>query len=161
MTTYYVDLDVRTDRPLTADELDHVLDTLTPHAAVLSVQGDRLGASLAVDVDEIADAYPAARAAISAAVPAEIAAVESVKVATEQARDREVAEPTIPELVGYAEIADIVGVSRQRARAFADLDDFPAAVVRTAAGPLRTRAAVESWAKHRRTAPGRPRRVDA
>lgn len=69
----------------------------------------------------------------------------------------EIETPTIPDLVGYAEIAEIAGVSRSRARQFADLDGFPAPVVETAAGPLRLKSAVQAWVATRNTKPGRPR----
>jgi len=67
--------------------------------------------------------------------------------------------PVIPDLVSYAEIAEIAGVSRQRARQFADIEGFPKPVVETAAGPLRLKASVEAWVERRNTKPGRPRKT--
>jgi hypothetical protein len=71
--------------------------------------------------------------------------------------DRRSAQPSLPELVGYAEVADMAGVSRQRARQLARLPGFPAAVVETRSGPLRVRSQVETWLTRERK-PGRPRK---
>lgn len=79
-----------------------------------------------------------------------------VSARTREETERLLARPAIPELVGYAEIADMLGVSRQRARQLADAAGFPPAAVTTAAGPLRVRAAVEAWASNWRRQGGRP-----
>lgn len=63
--------------------------------------------------------------------------------------------PAIPELVGYAEIAAMAGVSRQRAREFPDLPDFPPAVAEPSTGPLRIRNQVAAWLSTRSRNPGR------
>jgi hypothetical protein len=55
--------------------------------------------------------------------------------------------PSIPELVGYAEIAEMFDVTRQRARQLVDLPGFPAAVVETAAGRCGCRKQVEAWGR--------------
>jgi hypothetical protein len=59
----------------------------------------------------------------------------------------EAAEPhlwrqQIPELVGYAEIATMAAVSRQRARELPGKPGFPPPAVTTATGPLRVKADV-------------------
>lgn len=70
----------------------------------------------------------------------------------------------VQQLAGYAEIARLAGVSRQRARELADLSGFPPVVAQSrSAGPLRDLAAVEAWVETwkatRKT--GRPRKVIA
>lgn len=52
--------------------------------------------------------------------------------------------------MGMAEIADLLGVSRQRAHKITQRDDFPAPVAKLAAGTIWKRGDVERWlAKHR------------
>lgn len=72
-------------------------------------------------------------------------------------RNDALVEYTIPELVGYAEIASMAGVSRQRARQFASLEGFPTPAVETSYGPLRLKTEVQSWLDTRNTRPGRPK----
>ncbi|WP_343030206.1 hypothetical protein [Bifidobacterium canis] len=50
-----------------------------------------------------------------------------------------------PEVVGYAEIARMAGVSRQRARMFPEIKDFPKPVIRLKQGALYQRSAIEHW----------------
>ncbi|MGA3562690.1 hypothetical protein [Melissospora conviva] len=63
--------------------------------------------------------------------------------------DRGVIRPPLPALVGYAEIAKILGVSRQRARVVAERPDFPAIASQTKSGPLYSRDQVEVFAQRR------------
>lgn len=66
-------------------------------------------------------------------------------------------EPVFPKVVGYAEIARMVGVSRQRAYKFPEIDTFPKPVIETSQGPLYSEAAVAAWAANRETKAGRPK----
>ena len=61
-------------------------------------------------------------------------------------------------LVGTAEIAEMLGVSRQRVdRLVKTASDFPAPVVEIAAGRVWKREAVERWIRaNPRRGPGRP-----
>lgn len=74
--------------------------------------------------------------------------VHGVEVLDTATYDRRSASPAIPPLVGYTEIAEMLGVSRQRARELAtDREDFPDVVASTqTSGPLRVRTQVEAWA---------------
>jgi hypothetical protein len=62
----------------------------------------------------------------------------------------------IPELVGYAEIAAMAAVSRQRARELPGKPGFPPPAVTTASGPLRVKADVEQWLSSWDRTAGRP-----
>jgi len=70
--------------------------------------------------------------------------------------DFQLAQPTIPALVGISEAARILGVSRQRAHAIASTDAFPDPVAELAAGPVYLETAVRAFAAIPRKA-GRPR----
>lgn len=83
-----------------------------------------------------------------------IAGVSALRTDIADERDR---APVIPELAGITEVAQILGVTRQRAHTIArDSNRFPPAVQQLAAGPVFLRSAVEHFAAHPRT-PGRPR----
>jgi hypothetical protein len=61
------------------------------------------------------------------------------------------------ELVGVSEVAELLGVSRQRVAQLREREDFPAPIAELAAGPVWTRTSltrfVEAWPRR----PGRPR----
>jgi predicted DNA-binding transcriptional regulator AlpA len=52
-------------------------------------------------------------------------------------------------LAGIREIADLLGVSRQRANQIAAKNDFPKPLDRIAAGPVWRDSEVKAWAKGR------------
>jgi predicted DNA-binding transcriptional regulator AlpA len=56
---------------------------------------------------------------------------------------------TAPEepLVGLAEVAELLGVTKRTATTYSARDDFPKPLQRLAATPVWRRAEVESWAK--------------
>jgi len=90
-----------------------------------------------------------------------LAEPRGVEVLDEATFTERLTRPTIPELVGYAEIAEIAGVSRQRAAQLAEEhEDFPPVVVCTKPGPQRVKAAVEQWftakGERRRGRPPKP-----
>ncbi|WP_152188198.1 hypothetical protein [Georgenia satyanarayanai] len=161
--TWYADVDFITTSPVSSDEAESVAETLAEHGGAVSISADgKAGAiSIAFEADSVEDASRiATRIATDNLGGHGRLDVVKLDVRNEAVMEKEIATPVIPELVGYAEIAELAGVSRQRARQFADIPGFPAPVVETAAGPLRTRAAIDAWLAHRNTSPGR-RRVNA
>lgn len=70
--------------------------------------------------------------------------------------ERRLQRPNVPQLVGNADIAEILGVSRQRAAQLADVAGFPPPVMTIKAGPLRVRDQVEDWARTWDRKAGRP-----
>lgn len=74
--------------------------------------------------------------------------VESLVVEWERAQVK-LAEPNQPDLVGLAEIAELLAVSKQRASALAGAGSFPEPVARLKSGPVWERASilgfVETW----------------
>jgi hypothetical protein len=63
-------------------------------------------------------------------------------------------------LVGLAELADMLGVSKQRAgQLAADYEDFPAVEADLKSGPIWLRENIVMWMKrHPERSPGRPRK---
>ena len=115
-----------------------------------------------VSIDDalLADAIKAAVAAVEDAAATAIGLpvdVTGVEIVTREEIQRRLTAPQIPELVSNADIAEMLGVTRQRAAQLAARDDFPPAVQSIKAGPLRVRSQVETWAKSWARANGRPR----
>ena len=52
-----------------------------------------------------------------------------------------------PELMGVAEIAELLGVSRQRVHQLSKAPEFPAPIAELSAGAIWEREAVETWAR--------------
>ena len=75
---------------------------------------------------------------------------------------RELAQPLIPDLVAYPEIAATLGVSRQRAREIAETNPrFPPPAVDQPGIKLCVRAAVQRFADGWTRRPGRPARAES
>lgn len=143
------------------DNAFDLLEALADYAAAGSVARDGAAGSLqlsisAPTIDEAIDlAITVVRDALAQHVTG--AEVTGIDVMNQQAFDEELAQPLYPEVVGYAEIAQMAGVSRQRARQFSQIPSFPSPVIVTAQGPLMSKVAVDTWIKTRNTRPGRPR----
>lgn len=159
-TTWHARLDWVSTTATNEDTLFDLMDELTDYAASGSIARDGLAGSLTIAVeadsfdDALSSALGAGRAALQQFVPA--ASVIGVELIDSDALDRELERPLFPEVVGFAEIAELAGVTRQRARAFRQSPGFPAPVIETAQGPLMAKAAIENWIEKRNTRPGRP-----
>jgi len=70
--------------------------------------------------------------------------------------DAELDEPNTPDLVGIAELAELVGVRRQRASVLARRSDFPDPLAELASGPVWDRRMVERFVRNWVRKPGRP-----
>lgn len=150
---------VRVDMPA-VDELDDVaalelLEQLGELRPGLIHTEDALVVTVNVDAATLRQAIATALQGVEAALGGKAIGVEAI---THDEIERRLTAPEIPDLVGYTEIADMLDVSRQRARQLGEARGFPPAVVTTASGPLRVRAAVEEWAKTWRRQGGRPRK---
>lgn len=158
-TNWYVDAELDTAAKLSEDAAFDVLEALAPYAGQVSIHpaSNRVGASLTVHASSATEAVATASTIVTSTFPA--ASVVQLDVMTEEVREDRNSRPIIPELVGFAEIAEMAGVSRQRARTIAQRSDFPAAVVETAAGPLRVKAAVDHWLTTWTRKAGRPAAV--
>ncbi len=64
----------------------------------------------------------------------------------------------VPELAGLAEVAAILGVSKQRVRELTEREDFPPPVARLSGGAIYVRSAVEVFNNYWNRKPGRPAR---
>lgn len=144
------------------DDAFTLMETLGRFGASVSIERDFTGGSvtLSVEAGSPIDAASEATRLVIEAVPEPITVI-GLEVITEDEADTRLAEPMFPEVVGFAEIGQIAGVSRQRARQLSAIPSFPRAVITTAQGPLYGRHAVERWLATRNTRPGRPAKATA
>ncbi|MFF2184595.1 hypothetical protein [Streptomyces sp. NPDC058155] len=84
------------------------------------------------------------------------AAVVGVDLVTEEELDRRLAEPSVPDLAGISEIAEMFGVVRQRATQLAQRPDFPPPVAHLKSGPVFAREQVAAFGKRWDRRGGRP-----
>lgn len=85
--------------------------------------------------------------------------VEHVE-ATEWSRfERDLAEAAFPDILGSAEVAELLEVSKQRLTQLSRRADFPVPVVRLASGPVWVRAAIEAFLEGWERKPGRPAHI--
>lgn len=154
MTEWHVSIGHALPAAITPDDTSDILDTLAAYGAALSVSRDftKVTISLTVEaatpLDAATEAERATRQALTPFNPGE---TTELTVITADALDAELATPIFPEVVGYAEIAKLAGVTRQRAHRFPKTRGFPPPVIETAQGPLYNVHAVERWLETRAT----------
>jgi hypothetical protein len=139
---------------LTPDELDRLLDDLAPHRAAVAASPGRVSATMSAPGYETSDAAANAVGYMRSALRR--GDVVAVEVLTEAEADARLAQPAFPELVGIAEIANLLGVSRQRASELQTRDGFPAPVAVLRSGPVWRKGDLTSFAATWERKPGRP-----
>lgn len=151
--TWHIRVSFTVGKPFSEDAPFELTEALSEYAAVTSVSRDNDGGAVSLFIEAptpLTAATNASQLVIDAA-KSSIGKIDvtGLEVTSEEEFDTELDRPVFPEVVGYAEIAEIAGVSRQRARQFAELQGFPRPVIETAQGPLRSKSAVESWLENR------------
>lgn len=158
--------DARLDAGELEDAVDRALDELQPHAGVMGADASGGVYSLRICVDADTPQKALAEAtriwkttARSAGLP--LWEASEVEVIDFEQMVEALSRPLNPELVGIAEVAEVLGVSKQRANQLVKGARFPQPVANLAAGPVWTKPAVlrfnETWTR----TPGRPRKVSA
>ena len=151
--------------PKMADRSGLLVDGLIGRGGVVTADrnGRRYGARFWVEAAGPVEAVERAmtvfrEAAAAAGLPAWD--VVEVEVLTEAELERQNALPSLPDLVGVTEVAELLEVSRQRASALARAPGFPAPVVTLRSGPVWTRPSVDRFVQNWHRRPGRaPDRV--
>ena len=163
MTTWYANVIFRSLGPIDDDVTFEIMEALGNYGASMGRSADLSegAVGLTVKAGTLRDAAELAGGLVRDATKLLVGDIEvtGLEVMTLDALETENAKPIFPEVVGYAEIADLAGVTRQRARQFASIEGFPAPVIETAQGPLMTKAAVESWLARRSTKSGRRKKL--
>lgn len=79
-----------------------------------------------------------------------------VETITEEEQQRRAGEPTLPELMSAADIAELLGVARQRVHQLRSTRAFPAPLAELRGGAVWDAAAVRKFAQGWARKPGRP-----
>jgi hypothetical protein len=163
---YAVTLDfVDIDPTPTEDQIDAMVDALAPMgAAVAGGPGHhRMSITLTIDggspLSAIGEALDwVGKVARAAGFKSELS-LAGGEVLTTDEQDLRLAEPTLPELVGAADAAELLHVSRQRVHQLSTENPrFPKPVSHVKMGPLWTRASIEAFERAWERKPGRPSR---
>jgi len=145
---HVVTLTFETAEPVTVDALERVAAIGGAAAAA----GDyRIETVITVDAAGPVEAIQSAIAALM--VRGAVIAAEAI---TEEVADSRLAEPPFPELVGVTEVADLLGVSRQRLSKLRERHEFPAPVAVLSAGPVWRRGDLSTFAGGWQRKAGRP-----
>lgn len=158
--TWHTSVAFRVPATMEEDALFDITESLSEYSATATLDRDMQGGGISMFVDAETSIAAAERAVDLVTDLVGASSIVGIEVKTEEAFDAELERPTYPDVIGYAEIAKLAGVSRQRARQWADNPTFPVPVIETEQGPLRLKAAVEKWLETRNTRTGRPRAAD-
>jgi hypothetical protein len=166
MKSWHVDVRFRTAKPFKEDAAFDLIEALAENSAAVSIERDCQGGTVSLSIDgsaTVIDALGAASDVVRKATKKLLGAIDIIGLdgMTEEVFLEKLNQPAIPPVVGYAEIAELAGVTRQRARQFTVSRGFPQPVITTGQGPLMDRAAVVSWLSGRKATAGRPRKEQA
>lgn len=144
------------------NRVNRLADELADQGGATSYDQDhkRYTATFTIEAgDDPAAAWTAGAAtfkAVAAAANLPDWPIVRVELMTVAEQERDLAQPAFPALVGVSEIAELLGVTRQRASQLAKSPQFPEPVARLANTPVWTADSltrfVEDWARK----PGRP-----
>ena len=146
------------------DIADDLVDLLKPQGGSVSYDSQMLAARFDVRAADPESSLAKARRIFGSALrkarfPGEPTII-AAEVETVEDLDRRLQDSNVPPLVGIAEVADVLGVSKQRASELSRQPSFPRPLAALAAGPIWDRFAiarfVERWPR-RRT--GRPKQA--
>lgn len=163
MTGYTVHLDYNLEHELTHDAL--LEDTLIPkllkdRSPVYSISARSFGVTASIEAIDPIRAAAVLAADVEGELSPYFATLIGLDVETWEATDAAADEPNFPELVGAAEVGELLGVTRQRVHQLhTQRDDFPPPIVQLRMGPLWLKSAVEVWAETWERRPGRPPKV--
>lgn len=147
------------------DAAFNLMDELLDYGVSVTTARDHLSGSvtLTVEADSALAAANDSIALLQSFAPSTIGEVDiaGIDVLTDSALDVELARPTFPEVVGFAEIAEMGGFDRSRSRQLATSSTFPEPVIKTSQGPLYAKHAIAKYLENRNTKPGRPAKVSA
>jgi len=160
-----VGLEFETTRATVApDRLFELVEALRAHhagGASLSPDGTRIGLHLWVQAPDgkraLADAEKAVLEALATEGLAGFALV-TAEVKPWHELEEELDRPNTPDLVGVAELADILRVSKQRVSELAATSPFPRPLATLRAGPVWERGSIGHFVETWRRTPGRPPR---
>lgn len=152
------------DFVLGEDHADEVVDALKRYRPAISYRRHTMSANFCIrshaPMRAAESGFRVFRSALEkAGIKAHDYRVSGVEIQSLEGLDRSLKESHVADLVGVAELAKILKVSRQRASELARSPDFPKPIANLAAGPVWKKSAIgrhiRSWLRR----PGRPRGV--
>lgn len=149
--------EINTDDVLNLFELLESASIATGRARPL----DHYSVSFSVDAWNAIDAVHSAEKAWQTAHDAcalPLWPVVGVTIQSDASLESELDAPNFPTLAGIAELAEVIGASRQRAHALARSERFPAPVAELRSGPVFLRASIDAFVEKWKRTPGRPRK---
>lgn len=159
METWSVAIEATGLGPYDCDWASDVLEALDGHAPALAVRKTSVGLTLDVEGTDHADAAREAVRLLAIAAPS-LRPLE-VRVQTLEEQERELMASNVPELLGVAELAEALGVSRQRVSELMNAEDFPEPIARLRAGPVWQRSALGRFLAGWKRQPGRPHKASS
>jgi len=140
--------------PLDPDTAEQLEDTLSDHdATIANLPGDGVTVTMYDSGDPI-KAAATARDAASSLLGTEPVALT---VEDEERHINHASRPTLPRMMSAPEVAELLGVSRQRVHQLRATPTFPAPLYELRTGPIWDAAAIEHFATTWERKPGRPR----
>ncbi len=149
---YTVEVTLRANRPLTEDALFSIAEM---GGVAVGRPGSRhLETVMTVDGGRLEEAARIASERVTERVAGKIVALEAMT--TQEADRRNSVQPV---LVGVSEIAQMLGLTRQRVSTLSKRSDFPSPLATLASGPVWRAGDLTTFAAGWRRSPGRPRTV--
>lgn len=150
-------------RTITEEHAEEMLEALKGSHPSVSYGGSALSARFCVEADSPASAVAlglrALRSSLHAAgIKSSEYQVRGAEIQSLEELDRKLMEANVPDLIGVAELAQILKVSKQRASELARGREFPRPIAWLASGPVWKKGAlarfIELWPRR----PGRRKR---
>ena len=139
-------------------DLDQLADRADVDDATVARRADGRGLVITIDLRHRDALDAAANARVRAErLIGEDAQLVDLRVCTPDIADAEAFSPDTPELLSAPDVAEVLGVSRQRVhQLLMEHPRFPAPYARLGSGPIWSRPAVEHFAAGWTRKPGRP-----
>lgn len=147
---YTVEITLHTKRPVTEEMLFAAGEF--GNVAIGHHGGRHIETTLTVEAEDMISAANEAISKVLERVPGKVVAVDAMTTAEADRRSKEQ-----PQVVGTAEIAELLGVTKQRASVITQREDFPKPIVKLASGPVWRAGAVATFKEGWSRKPGRPR----
>lgn len=147
---------------VTEDHADDIMSALEGHAPAVSYSPHAISVRFCVDADSPGRASQSGlrlvRAALTkAGIEVPPARIVGYEIQSLDGLDSELGEPNVPDVVGVAELARLLNVSKQRASELARTHEFPRPFVVLESGPVWRKSTLVSHLKRWSRRPGRPK----
>jgi hypothetical protein len=144
------------------NQIDELFEPLLPLDPVASFAPGSLSVAVTVEAKTPDAALKSARRQIAEAMNSARfgeGVLVGIEMHTNEELDRLNAIPNYPEVVGVAEVASMLGVSKQRVSELARSRTFPPPLYELAAGPVWVKGSIETFVEKWERKPGRPRKA--